>query len=150
MGNYNISAFGSAVSLVASNTFPAGVAIGTFSDDADPINQNAIRIGDVAMGVNGDLINWRKAVPIPMEIAVVPGSQDDINLSTLANNNRAAQGKTNAQDVITLTIIYPTGQVITLSNGTITDAPFAITLLSAGRMKTNVYSLAFQQVTGLA
>lgn len=148
--SFDISGFGSVVSLVASNTFPAGIVITQFADDADPFDQPSIRIGDVAMGLNGDLLTWRKAVPIPVTISLVPESDDDVNLSILANANRVGRGKTSANDVLTLTIVYPNGNTITLANGTITDAPFALSVSSAGRMKTNTYSMSFESVTGTA
>lgn len=146
----DISGTGSVVSLVASNTFPAGIALTAFADDSDPFDQPSIRIGDVAMGLNGDLIGWRKAVPIPVTISVIPQSQDDNNLSILANANRVARGKTSANDVLTLTVVYPNGNIITFSNGTITDASFATSIASAGRLKTMTYAMSFESVTGTA
>lgn len=146
----DISGFGSVVSLVASNTFPAGIALTEFADDADPFDQPSVRIGDVAMGLNGDLIGWRKAVPLSVTISVIPGSQDDLNLSILANANRVGQGKTSANDVLTLTIVYPDGSIITFANGTITDAPFAKSISSAGRLKSMTYGMSFESVNGNA
>src|SRR5262245_29876650 len=133
----DISGFGAVVSLVASNTFPAGIALTQFADDGDPFDQPTVRIGDVAMGLNGDLISWRRATPLPVTVSVIPGSQDDLNLSVLANANRVGQGKSSAQDVITVTAAYPDGSVVTFSGGAITDAPFARSISSAGRLKTN-------------
>jgi hypothetical protein len=146
----DISGFGSVVSLVASNTFPTGITLTEFADDADPFDQPSVRIGDVAMGLNGDLITWRKAVPLPITISVIPGSQDDLNLSILANANRVSQGKTSANDVLTLTIVYPDGAIITFANGTITDAPFARSIASAGRQKSMTYSMSFESPNGNA
>ncbi|HZZ80035.1 MAG TPA: hypothetical protein VFE62_16095 [Gemmataceae bacterium] len=146
----DISGFGSVVSLVASKTFPAGIALTQFADDADPFDQPSVRIGDVAMGLNGDLLTWRKAVPLPITISVVPGSQDDLNLSILANANRVAQGKTSANDVLTLTIVYPDGSIITFANGTITDASFAKSVSSASRLKSMTYQMSFESVNGNA
>lgn len=146
----DISGFGTVISLVASNTFPAGFAITSFADDSDPVDQPAIKIGDFALGVNGDPISWRRAVPIPVTINVIPDSQDDINLSVLANANRVAQGKTSANDVLTMTIAYPNGNIITLSGGSITDAAFANPISSAGRLKTMTYTMNFAAVNGSA
>ena len=146
----DVSGFGAVVSLIASNTFPLGIVITNFADDADPFDQPSIRIGDVAMGVNGDMLTWRKAIALPATISVIPGSPDDLNLSILANANRVSQGKTSAKDVLTLTITYPDGTIITFANGAITDAPFAKSISSAGRLKSMTYSLAFESVTGSA
>ena len=146
----DISGFSSVVSLVASNTFPAGITLTQFADDSDPFDQPSVRVGDVAMGVNGDMLTWRRAVPLPVTISVIPGSQDDLNLSILANANRVSQGKARANDVLTLTVVYPDGSIITFANGAITDSPFAKSISSAGRQKTNTYAMAFQSVTGNA
>lgn len=144
----DISGFGIVVSVIASNTFPTGFTVTQFADDADPLDIASVRIGDVAMGLNGDLITWAKAVPLPAVLNVIPGSADDLNLSILANANRVAQGKSSAQDIITMTVIYPDGSTTILTSGKITDAPFGKSVASAGRLKTRSYAFAFQNLSG--
>ncbi|OWK36899.1 phage tail fiber protein [Fimbriiglobus ruber] len=144
----DITGFGSAISLVASSTFPVGIAITQLADDSDPFDMASVKVADTAMGVNGDLIKWSRAIGKPVTISVIPGSLDDINLATLAAANNATQGQANAQDVITITILYPDGSVITFSNGFLTDAPFGNSLASSGRLKTKTYGFVFQAVTG--
>ncbi|MHC5541182.1 phage tail fiber protein [Singulisphaera rosea] len=144
----DITGFGSAVSLIASNTYPAGIAISQFADDADAFDMASVKIADTAMGVNGDLIKWSRAVGKPITISVVPGSLDDTNLAILAKNNDAAQGQVNARDEITITVVYPDGSVITFANGFLTDAPFGNSLSSSGRLKSKTYSFMFQTVNG--
>jgi hypothetical protein len=144
----DITGFGSSVSLVASSTFPVGIAITQFADDVDPLDIASVKIADTAMGVNGDLIKWSRAVGKPVSLSVIPGSLDDINLTQIANNNSAAQGKTNASDVITITVVYPDGSIVTFANGFITDAPFGKSIASAGRLKTRTFAFMFQTVNG--
>ena len=144
----NVTGFGAVVSLVASNTFPAGIALTQFADDADPFDMASIKIGDVAMGLNGDLVRWAKAVPNPVVINVIPGSNDDINLAILANANRVAQGKSSANDVITITVVYPNGTITTFTNGVITDAMFGKSVSSAGRLKSRAYAFEFESNIG--
>lgn len=144
----DITGFGSAISLIASNTYPAGIAISQLADDADPADMASVKIADTAMGVNGDLLRWSRAVPNPVVLNVVPGGTDDVNLAILANANRASQGKQSANDVITLTIVYPDGSTITFNNGTITDAMFGKSIASAGRVKTRPYTFSFESSTG--
>ena len=144
----DITGFGAAISLVASKTYPAGIAITQFADDADPLDMASVKIADTAMGVNGDLIKWSRAITKPLSLSVIPGSLDDINLAILANNNNATQGQTNAGDVITITVVYPDGSVITFANGFLTDAPFGSSIASAGRLKTKTYVFTFQSVNG--
>lgn len=144
----DITGFGSVVSLIASNTYPAGIVITQFADDGDPFDMSSVKIADTAMGVNGDLIKWSRAVAKPITISVIPGSLDDINLAILAKNNDAAQGQSNAGDIITVTVVYPDNSIITFSNGFITDSPFGNSLASSGRLKTKTYGFMFQSVNG--
>ncbi len=144
----DVSIFGAIVNIIASNTFPAGFTVSQFADDADPIDLSAVAIADKAMGVNGDLITWAKAVPIPVVINVLPNGEDDNNLEILANANRVGQGKTSAYDIITMTIIYPDGTSKILSGGKLTDASFGLSGASSGRLKTKTYTFTFQNIAG--
>src|SRR4051812_34553091 len=108
----DITGFGAIVNIVASRTFPIGFVVTQFADDADPLDASSIRIADAAMGLNGDLITWAKAAPLPVVLNVIPGSPDDLNLAILANANRVGKGKTGANDVITLTCVYPDGTLV--------------------------------------
>ena len=145
---YDVSGFGGVVNIVASNTFPSGFTITQFSNDADPMDFAAVRFADIAMGVNGDLIVWAKAVALPFVVSVIPGGPDDINLQILADANRAAQGKVSAADVITATVIYPDSSQVQLNLGRITDASFGKGISGEGRIKTRVYTFQFQTKTG--
>lgn len=142
----DISAFGIRVQVIASKTFPAGISITQFADDADPFDAPSMQIRDKAMGVNGDLISWSKANPIPITLNVVPGSDDDINLSVLFEANRVGKGKTSARDVINIVAIYPDGRVAAFTQGTITDGQPANSATSAGRLKSKAYAFAFENV----
>ena len=145
----DISGFGIVVNIVASNTFPAGLTITQLADDTDPLDFASVKIGDTAMGANGDLLSWAKAVPLPMVLNVVAGSADDINLGILANANRVSQGKNSASDVITATAIYPDGSTKTLIGGRITDAMFGKSIAgNSFRLKTKSYAFSFQDQVG--
>lgn len=144
----NVTGFGLKLRISASNSFPAGFDVTQFADDADSLDFAPVAIGDSEMGLNGDLITWNKAVPLPMTINVIPGTADDLNLQALANANRAAQGKRAALDRITATIVYPDGRIVTLAGGVIISAPFGLSVSSQGRVKTNTYSFMFEQKIG--
>lgn len=144
----DISGFGLVVTIVASNTLPVGVPITQFADDADPLDFAAIQIGDVAMGLNGDLIRWAKAQPIPMVLNVIPGSEDDLALSQLFDANRVGQGKASAKDEITATVVYPDGSITTVTGGLTTNYNSSKSVSSAGRLKTRSYSFSFGQKIG--
>lgn len=139
----SVAGFGLVVTLVASKTFPVALPITQFADDADPLSMDSVRIADTAMGLNGDLLTWSKAVPLPMVLNVIPGSADDINLQILANANRVGQGKNSAGDVISATIIYPDESVVSLTDGVITDASFGRGVQSGGRQRTKAYVFHF-------
>lgn len=139
----NVNGFGVVVNIIADKTYPVGMSVTQFADDADPITINDVKIADTAMGLNGDLLLWNRATPLPLTLSVVPGSDDDINLQILADANRVAQGKNSAGDVITATIVYPDGSVVTLQDGAITDAAFGRGIQSSGRQRTKVYNFSF-------
>src|ERR1700753_3783497 len=103
----DVSGFGVSLQIVASSTFPAGFTVTEFADDVDPFDIPSIQIADKAMGVNGDLIIWSKPNPINITVGVIPNSDDDKNLGILLEANRVGRGKISAQDVVTITAIYP-------------------------------------------
>lgn len=140
----DVSGFGVRVRLVASVTFPAGITLSQFADDADPFDLPSIQVADKAMGVNGDLVTWSKANPILATLNLIPNSEDDRNMAVLLEANRVGRGKFSARDVITLTGIYPDGRSVTLSNGAITDGMPGQSIASAGRLKSKSYAFAFE------
>lgn len=142
----DISVFGLRVQLNASETFPSGISITQFADDADPFDTPSMQIRDKAMGVNGDLITWSKATPIAVTIAVVANSEDDDNLSVLFEANRVGKGKQGARDVISLTVVYPDGRTASFTQGVITDGMPSNSAQSSGRLKSRGYSFAFENV----
>lgn len=145
--NGEIGGFGLVITLRASNTFPAFMGVEQFADDADPFDFPEVKVADVAMGLNGDLLTWSKASPLLTQVAVVPESDDDNNLAVLLEANRIGKSKQSARDIITLTGQYPSGKIVTLSNGRITDGMLSNSIASSGRMKSMVYKFAFQNIT---
>jgi len=144
----DISGQGLVLNIKAHKTFPTGFIITQFADDADPLDIADIQLAETAMGLNGDMVSWNTANPIPMIISVVPGSDDDKNLSILAEANRVGRGKLSAKDRIIVNIVYPDGDIITLSDGKITNAPITNSVASAGRKKSKTYAFAFENKTG--
>jgi hypothetical protein len=144
---FDVTGFGAVVTLTASVTFPNGVDISQFADDADPFDLPAIDLANTAMGVNGDLISWGVASPVAITLNIIPGSDDDTNLAILLEANRLARGKTSSRDVITISVAYPNGKVTTLSKGKLMSGPVSPSLASAGRLKTNAYVFNFESVS---
>jgi hypothetical protein len=140
----DVSGFGLRIRLTASVTFPAGITLTQFADDADPFDLPSIQVADKAMGLNGDLVVWSRANPINTTVNIIPNTEDDRNLAALLNANRVSRGKNSSRDVITMVGIYPDGRTVTLSNGKITDGAPGISVASAGRMKTKAYQFSFE------
>ena len=140
----DVSAIGFSLVLRASQTFPAGFTISEVADDADPFDIPAVEIASTAMNVNGDLVTWSSPTPMMPTINVIPGSESDKNLSILWDANRAARGKRNARDVITLVASYPDGSTKVFSEGKMTSGTPGGSVGSGGRIKTNAYVFAFQ------
>ena len=140
----DISGQGLEINITATGTFPLGFVVNQFADDADPLDIADIQLADTAMGLNGDLISWNNANPIPMVINVIPGSFDDTNLSILAEANRVGRNKISAKDTISASIVYPDGNICTLTGGRITNAPASDSVASAGRKKSKTYTFAFE------
>jgi hypothetical protein len=145
----NVSAFGFVVSLIASTTFPTGFVITQFSDDADPFDVPTLVIADKAMGLNGDLVVWSRAMAIDCTINVIADSQDDINLAILLDANRVGRGKQSAQDSITLTGVYPSGNTKSFTSGVIISGSPASSVATAGRLKSKAYVFAFEGANGV-
>lgn len=143
----DISAFGLRVVLKASNTYPQGIVLTQFADDADGLDVPSQQIADKAMGLNGDMVAWSRPNPIAATLNVIPGTEDDRNLSTLFEANRVGRGKSGARDVITMTVVYPDGSQTTYNNGVITDGIAGRPVASSGRMKTKPYAFAFEGAT---
>lgn len=143
----DISGFGLRLRVVASATFPAGITLSQFADDADPFDFPDLTVAETAMGVNGDLITWSKANPLLVTVNVIPGSEDDQNLAILLEANRVGRGKQSARDQITLTAMYPDGKSNTASVGVITQGRPGQSVASSGRMKTKPYTFAFENLS---
>ncbi|AWB00249.1 phage tail fiber protein [Vibrio harveyi] len=142
----DISGFGLRVNLVAHNTFPRGISISQFSDDADSLDLPEITIAETAMGLNGDLISWSKASPIPLTLNVIPNQVDDNNLETLGDANRVGRGKNSAGDLITLTIVYGNGTTATLTRGKLIKYQPGDSIASSSRLKTKKYEFMFENI----
>lgn len=142
----DVGGFGLQVIIYASITFPAGLVITQFADDADPLDSPSIQIADKAMGLNGDLITWGKATPKGLTLNVIPGGSDDTNLDLLFSANTVGKGKRPVRDVITGVAMYPDGSVKNFARGRATDYIPSNSVASSGRLKTKPYVFTFENV----
>jgi fructose-1,6-bisphosphatase/sedoheptulose 1,7-bisphosphatase-like protein len=143
----DISIFGIECNLTATTTFANGLNLTAFANDGDPLNSPDIQLADMAVGPNGDTITWSRPELIEIESNFIPGSNDDINLTVLADANRVAKGKSSARDQITMVWTYPNGMVVTASDGKFISYSMAQSGTSEGKMKSKRMVCRFGQVT---
>lgn len=140
----DISGFGSKINLQSVPTYPAGILITTASDDQDFFDSANQAVGEVAMGVNGDMVFWSKAIANPFSISVVPDSVDDKKLATLFALNKVGKGKVSAGDLVQVIVTYPNGDKVTLINGKLVEGPAMSSVASSGRKKSKQYMFKFE------
>ena len=140
----DVSFLGSKITVIAVPTFPQGIPIEEFPDDADPINFENIDLTKYAVGVNGDLISWDVANVIPCEINVIPNSEADKNLDILATACRPAKNKVAIKNDITLVVAEVNGKITTYTGGKIVNVPTGNSASSDSRIKTKTYTFVFQ------
>ena len=145
----DVTGFGTLVSIVASTTFPVGFPVMSFADDTDPIDIPSLQIGEGVMGVNVDLITYKKANPIPVTIALIPNTLDQEAMNVLLLANRPSKGKKYVNDNITMVVTFPNFKVVTLSTGKIIEGVPGASIASAGRVKTFTYKFIFKDIAGI-
>jgi hypothetical protein len=142
----NISGFGESSFIKASNTFPQGFPFNEYADDADPMDSPDYQVAETAFGLNGHMVYWVRAQGIEVVYNILPSVPGDINLSILAEANRAGYAKTSAGDIIQLTHTYPSGLVVTLTDGVIVTGNLVPSTATSGRLKTHLYRFRFENM----
>ena len=140
----DVSATGFSLHLRASVKFPSGFQLTVFADDADPFDLPVVTAAEVASDINGNMISWSTPTPQQIVINVLPGGEEDENLSILLEANIAKRGRRHAADVITLVGTYADGSTTVGRNGKILSGSRGKSVASAGRLKTKTYTFAFQ------
>ena len=140
----DVSATGLALVVQASKTFPSGIFITQFADDADPLDLPAVDIAQTGMDINGNLVSWSTPTPQTVTINVLAGSEEDQNLAILLDANTAKRGRRAAGDNITMVASYGNGSTTTARNGRITNGSRGSSVAGAGRLKSKQYTFVFQ------
>jgi len=143
----DISGFGLQVLVIGSVTYPSGIVVTQFADDADPFDIPPLKLMDTGMGLNGDMVAWSTATPLEVVLNVIPGSENDDDLSHLAEANRVGKGKNSARDVISLVAVYPDGKTRTLKNGKLVMAALGKSISSAHRTKSKAFTFRFENTS---
>ena len=140
----DISGLGISVTIFASKTFPAGLTVSQFADDADPLDLPDIEILSEGMNVNGELVTWLTPKPLIVDLNLLPETEDSKNLDILFDANRPAYKKVTVRDVITLVVNYPDGKKKVLNNGRPKAYAVSPSIASAGRYKSRRYQFVFE------
>lgn len=147
---FDVSATGLSLTFKFSVTFPQGFTFTEFADDADGWDAPAIDIATTAMNLNGDLVVFSAPVPLLRTVNAIPGSPGQRNLAIAYEANRVAKGKRSARDIVTVIANYPDGSTETLSRGKMTNGMPGKSVASAGRIKSQAYTFAFEQLASTA
>ncbi|HGU9769373.1 phage tail fiber protein [Morganella morganii] len=139
-----VSATGLALVVKASKTFPSGILITAFADDADPLDFQPTEIVKTGVDINGNLLSWSAPAPQTVTINVPAGSEEDQNLAILLDANTAKRGRRAAGDNITMVASYGNGSTTTARNGRITNGSRGSSVSSVGRLKSKQYIFVFQ------
>lgn len=140
----DISAMGLKVLVKATPTYPVGIEVTHFADDGDSLNISDLTIMESGMGVNGDMVVWRVATPCEIDLNVIPGTDECIELEKLFNLNMTQKNRVSSKDVISMVITHPDGKQTVLSNGYIIGGKPAQDYSSAGRANSRSFRFVFE------
>lgn len=140
----DISAMGIKATLIAAPSYPTGITITHFADDGDSLGVADMTIMQSGMGVNGDMVVWRTAQPVPITINVIPNTPECRDLENLFKLNMTQKNKVSSKDVCTLTVEHPDGRIDVLTHGYITGGKPVQDYSANGRAKTRSFSFVFE------
>lgn len=144
----DVSGIGLKITIIASITYPMGITVTSFSDDSDPFDVPESALAEYGMGLNGDLVINRRPSAPEFTVAVIPGSEEDIALTRLAEANRVSRNKIGYMDEITATVELPNGDLVTFTGGAIVAAPLVTGVSGNGRQKTKLFKFVFEGRVG--
>lgn len=140
----NVSAMGIKVQIIAVPTYPVGVTLTKFADDGDSIELPEMTIMQRGMGVNGDMVIWKTAVPCSFSVNLIPGTEECDDIERLFNLNMVQKNRASYTDVLTAIITHPNGKVTMLTDGYIEAGKPFQDYSSNGRAKSRRFSFVFQ------
>lgn len=144
--NYNVSAGGLSIRLIASLKFPVGFNITALASDADPLDFPEVTIGEAELNLNGNLVSSKTPNPYNVTLNVIPGSDDDRNLDVLFQAN--APRRFAQMDDITMIVTYPDGSVRTALRGICVSYNPGKGVGANGKMKSRPYKFVFADIIG--
>lgn len=140
----DVSAMGIKATIIAVPSYPVGFTLSQFADDGDSLNIPDLTIMQSGMGVNGDLVVWRVATPVTLEVNLIPGTDDCKNMENLFNLNMTQKNKISSKDLITMTVQQPDGKLVVYTNGYIVGGKPSQDYSGNGRAKTRTFRMVFE------
>lgn len=140
----DISAMGIKATLIAAPSYPVGITMTQFADDGDSLNIPDLTIMQSGMGVNGDMVVWRTAVPCEVDVNLIPGTEECLAMENLFKLNMTQKNKVSSKDVLTLTINHPNGKIDILTHGYIVGGKPVQDYSANGRAKTRTFRMVFE------
>lgn len=142
-----VGGFGTTVSILAMKTFPTGFTLKKFADDVAPIEFGETQIADHEFLVDGGLFPFETSSAVSVKIGVIPGTEDDENLSILFNANKSIFRVGGLPDLMVMTINYPNQAPIILNSGYMRTGRAGTTIAETGRGKGKIYEFVFAECT---
>ena len=142
----NVGGANSKVTIISVPTFPQGFTVTELATDTDPLVIDDIEINNTEVGVNGDVVSWKKAGLINVELSVIPNTESDKNLKIILNSNRLAKNKVALDDDITMIVTESDGTITTFSGGKLISGPLSNSIGADAKIRTKTYRFTFSNV----
>ncbi|QRE00387.1 hypothetical protein [Burkholderia phage BCSR52] len=144
----DISGFGASITIAALQSFPMGFTLKQLADDQDPLTFEEVETTGYEALYDGSFFFFDKASLIKVRMSVIAGSDDDMNLKILLQSRKGSSSIIPLPDSTTMTVGYPNGGRVILTNGSILSGPFADSISQEARKKGNVYTFGFGAFAG--
>ena len=134
--------------------------VNQFSEEGTPFECNDVDLSTNEKNLNGEMISSRTPSVYTVSITVIPGSDDDIELTAYAQ--KCALFKGNVQPIrsiaiksATLAVPYynessetgATSRLYTFTNGRMKSAPTGASTSAEGRQSSRTFTFEFEQFT---
>lgn len=142
----DVSAMGIKATILAVPSYPLGHTLTQFADDGDSLNIPDLNIMQSSMGVNGDLVVWRVATPVELDVNLIPGTDDVEFMENLFKLNMTQKNKVSSKDVLTMTVQQPDGKIVVYTHGYIIGGKPSQDYAANGRAKTRTFRMVFENM----
>jgi len=136
----------SVVTFIFPGIFPAGVTLSTFSDDVDMFDFPQQNIAKAVGTPGGVMAHYATYEPVQVTFSVLPGSEDDKALTTVALLTTPGAGKKIITSTCSGVITRPNGDTISLIQGRMLAYNPGFSGASDGKGKTKTALFSFQSV----